>query len=72
MQRLLLSILLLFTFTFSLSAQSDSVRLADVMKAYAEWDPQDDGLMWSAPDAKSTAVEVTELRALKDSRRGCD
>ncbi|MFT4752212.1 MAG: hypothetical protein ACJATN_001524 [Neolewinella sp.] len=66
MQRLLLSILLLFTFTFSLSAQSDSVRLADVMKAYAEWDPQDDGLMWSAPDAKSTAVEVTELRALKD------
>ena len=66
MQRLLLSILLLFTFTFSLSAQSDSVRLADVMKAYAVWDPQDDGLMWSAPDAKSTAVEVTELRALKD------
>lgn len=66
MQRLLLSILLLFTFTFSLSAQSDSVRLADVMKAYAEWDPQDNGLMWSAPDAKSTAVEATELRALKD------
>jgi len=66
MQRLLLSILLLFTFTFSLSAQSDSVRLADVMKAYAEWVPQDNGLMWSAPDAKSTAVEATELRALKD------
>jgi uncharacterized protein (DUF885 family) len=66
MQRLLLSILLLFTFTFSLSAQSDSVRLADVMRAYAEWDPQDNGLMWSAPDAKSTAVEATELRALKD------
>lgn len=40
------------------------------MEAYADWRPQDNGLVWSASDAKSAATEATELRALKEKIPG--
>ncbi len=64
MQRFLLP-LLFFVLSPFLSAQSDTEKLAAVMEAYADWQPQDNGLAWSAPDAKSAAAEAQELHALK-------
>ena len=61
---------LLFVLSSFVSAQTDSVRLAEAMEAYADWRPQDNGLMWSAPDAKSAAAEAEELRALRDKIPG--
>ncbi len=36
------------------------------MEAYADWRPQNNGLDWSAPDAKAAALEAKELQALRD------
>ncbi|WP_187271009.1 DUF885 domain-containing protein [Neolewinella aurantiaca] len=65
MQRILIPLLLLAP-TFFLFAQSDSILLVKAMEEFADWNPQSNGLMWSATDANSASAEVKELRALRD------
>jgi uncharacterized protein (DUF885 family) len=69
MQRFILP-LFLFAFSPFLFAQSDATKLAAAMEAYADWQPQNNGLSWSATTTKSAAAEAKELRELKEKIPG--
>jgi len=49
-----------------LFAQTDSVRIADVMRAFADWKPETDSLSWSVTTAESAAREAGRLRAIRE------
>ena len=58
--------LLLMVCCTQLFAQTDSVRIADVMRAFADWKPETDSLSWSVTTAESAAREAGRLRAIRE------
>lgn len=61
-----MSLFLFFCLVSSLlTAQTDSTQLAEVMKAFSNWEPEKKELMWSVTNDKAAAAEALELGELR-------